>query len=354
MVVTTMTTSSIGVHIIPEQGGRQGRWRQNGQSSLTQTPSTQYQTPMAGDSRNAQAASPSMVALGDMVYDVVVQGALDRTGEAAGAVSIHAGGSAANFAVGAARGGAQVRFVGRVGDDAAGRLLVTELERAGVVPCVVVAADVPTGYVLVLQNVDGCGGNRMLSEAGANSGLSPDGLDPTWFEAVEALHLTGYSFLRGGSTARSALRALELTRQRAPEALCVMDPGPAHLIEDYPPLPFLQLLERQRFDVLLPNLDEGRVLTGLHEPLRVVARLAEVAGVVVLTLGGDGCLVAAAGRVEEVPAAPVRQVLDSTGAGDSFAAAFVCEYLRSRDATTAAQRGTQAAALVVERVGPRL
>jgi sugar/nucleoside kinase (ribokinase family) len=289
-----------------------------------------------------------------MLFDVAVRGVLETSREAAGSVSIHAGGSAANFAVAASHVGARVRFVGRVGDDAAGRMLVAELERAGVVPSVVMASGAPTGYVLVLQDVDGRGGNRMLSEAGASRGLEPQSLDPAWFEGLAALHLTGYSFLRTGATAQAATRALQLARQRSPAAVCTMDPGPKHLIHEYGPGRFLGALERLHFDVLLPNLEEGQTLTGLHEPEQVALSLGEVAPVVVVTLGGDGCVVAADGQAEHLPAHPARVVADTTGAGDAFAAAFVCEYVRCGDTCVAASAAARVAAAVVEQVSPRL
>ena len=143
---------------------------------------------VANDSFNEN--SISILVLGDMLLDVVVTGDLHTVREAQGAVQLYAGGSAANFAVGAARAGAEVRFVGRVGDDLAGRLLVDELARAGVLAEVRVTPGVPAGTVLVLTDVDGQGGNRMLSEAGASRTLAPADLDPAWFAGLTGLHLT--------------------------------------------------------------------------------------------------------------------------------------------------------------------
>src|SRR5215210_4414786 len=99
---------------------------------------------MSGVKTDFEVHMPRILILGDMLLDVVVTGDLRAAREARGAVQFYAGGSAANCAVGAARAGAAVRFVGRVGDDMAGRLLVDELLRAGVTAQVRVTPDLPT------------------------------------------------------------------------------------------------------------------------------------------------------------------------------------------------------------------
>ncbi len=303
-----------------------------------------------------------------MLLDVVVTGDLQAAREAQGAVQLYAGGSAANFAVGAARAGAAVRFVGRVGDDLAGRLLVDELARAGVTPAVHVTPGVPTGTVLVLTDVDGQGGNRMLSEVGASGTLAPADLDPAWFAGLAGLHLTGYSLLRPGP-APAAHHALALARSAAGGIICSMDPAPAHLIRDFGPARFRALLATLRFDVLFPNLEEGQVITGLTAPRAVLAALCSLAPLVALKLGPAGCLVswdpdqlrlpAAAAPPSAVrhppsaiPAVP-GPVVDTTGAGDAFAAGFMAAYLRGCDPVRAAEAAVQAAAAIVGRVGPR-
>ncbi len=305
----------------------------------------------------------SLLVLGDMLLDVIVQGDLRAAREAQGAVQLYAGGSAANFAVGAARAGAAVRFVGRVGDDMAGRLLVDELVRAGVTAAVRITPDLPTGTVLVLCDVDGQGGNRMLSEAGASRTLAPADLDPAWFAGLAGLHLTGYSFLRPGP-APAARHALALARA-AGGIVCSMDPAPPHLIRDFGPAQFRDLLADLAFDVLFPNLEEGQVLTGLTEPVAVLAALRPLAPVVALKLGPAGCLVAwdpshhppldQSARplaYAAIPALP-GPVVDTTGAGDAFAAGFMASYLRHRDPVRAAGAGVREAAAIVGRLGPR-
>lgn len=307
----------------------------------------------------------NILALGDLLLDVVIRydpvaGEADAGPDA---VQLWPGGSAANFAVWAARCGAHVQFVSRVGRDWSGEMLVHSLDSAGVVPRVRVVDDLPTGRVLVM--VDGEGVRRMWSYAGTSATISPDDLDPEWFVGLDAFHLTGYSLLREGPRP-AALRALELARS-AGATLCTLDPNPTHLIADYGAARYCELLRELQFDVIFPNVEEGRLLSGEDEPEKIAASLLALSPLVVLTLGEDGCLVAdredarATGTASDqhtthmarFPAFSVGQVRDTTGAGDAFAAAFVVEYLAGRNWHRAAQTANRCAADVVARVGAR-
>jgi sugar/nucleoside kinase (ribokinase family) len=297
--------------------------------------------------------SPVRIAtLGDLVLDVLVAaGTSDPpvARDAAGAVRIAPGGSAANFAVGAARAGARVTFFGCVGDDVAGRLLVAELERAGVVAAVRVVRGGATGHVLVMVGADGPGSSRMVSDPGASALLAPSDLDADVLASADVVHVTGYSWLRAGPgpAARAAVE-----RARAGAAVVSFDPGPAHLLTAYGRARLAADLVASPVDVLLPNLDEGGAMTGEAEPRAIVRALRTLAPLVVLKCGAAGAIVAWGDHVEEVPAAPA-EVIDTTGAGDAFAAGFAVDYATTRDPLSAARAGARAAAAVVARVGSR-
>jgi sugar/nucleoside kinase (ribokinase family) len=190
----------------------------------------------------------------------------------------------------------------------------------------------------------------MWSYPGASRALSADEIDPAWFEGLDAFHLTGYSLLREGPR-EAALQAVRLAR--ASGALLTLDPNPGHLIADYGPERFRDVLEDLRFDILFPNLEEGALLTGREAPEEIAADLLRLAPLVALTLGEDGCLVAAEAQMSRAPDFPAEAVVDVTGAGDAFAAAFVVEYGRSRDAYAAATAANRYAAGVVSRPGAR-
>jgi ribokinase len=290
-----------------------------------------------------------MVSMGDLVLDVIVDGALDESRDAGESFRLTPGGSAANFAVHAVRDGGRIRFISRVGDDAAGRLLIAELARAGVITSVDTHPTVATGNVLVLRNVGRRGQERMISNPGASRYLDPAALDPIWFVGIDALHISGYSLLRS-EPSPAAERAYDLARAHSPQALISLDPGPKHLIEAYGRARLWERLGSRRFAVLFPNLEEGVALTGERDPLKAARALAAVANLVVLTLGAEGCLVVS-DRIAERVAAERADAVDTTGAGDAFAAAFLVDYVRGRDPIRAARAGARAAARVVERIG---
>jgi ribokinase len=106
--------------------------------------------------------------------------------------------------------------------------------------------------------------------------------------------------------------------------------------------------------ILFPNIEEGQLISGKTAPHDVAAALLDIAPVVALKLGERGCIVRTrSGDPFDQPAAPADTVLDVTGAGDAFAAAFLVEYLRSRDLHASARAATALAAQVVSRVGAR-
>jgi ribokinase len=296
----------------------------------------------------------NILSLGDLLLDVVVRydplaGEADTGPEA---VWIGPGGSAANFAVHAARLGANVRFVSRVGRDWPGEMLVRSLQDEGITTSVRVVDEAPTGRVLVMVDPDGH--RRMWSYPGASTTLQPDDLEAEWFRGLDAFHLTGYSLLREGPR-EAALHALNLAREQG-APLCTLDPNPPHLIADYGAARYREMLSQLRFDVIFPNLEEGRLLSGLSDEAdytEVATRLLDISPLVVLTLGEEGCVVASGGQTLEVPAASLDAAQDATGAGDAFAASFIVEYLRSKDAHIAATTANQLAAQVVSRIGTR-
>lgn len=293
----------------------------------------------------------NILSLGDLLLDMLVRydPAVGEVDLGADAVQLHPGGSAANFAVQAARLGANVRFASRVGRDMAGEMLVRSLEREGVTASVRAMVGETTGRVLVM--VDHAGNRRMWSYPGASASIRPSDLDPGWFDGLDAFHLTGYSLLREGPRA-AAHEAIRLARASG-TTFCTLDPNPPHLISDYGPARFRDLLAQLPFDIIFPNLEEGILLSGEQAPDAIASSLLDIALIVVLKLGERGCLVATEDARHLLPAAPIERAVDATGAGDAFAAAFVVQYLAHHDLIAAAQAANELAAQVVSRPGAR-
>jgi sugar/nucleoside kinase (ribokinase family) len=255
----------------------------------------------------------TLVVLGDLMVDVVarISSPLARASDTPAEIAVRGGGSGANGAAWAAWLGTPVVFGCRVGGDERGRAAVVELR--GVDVRSTVDPDRPTGTCIVL--VEPGGERTMLPDAGANDGPLPE------VEPGDHLHVVGYALLRDGPRA-SALAAIE--RARAAGATVSVDPSSWALLRPgaIPPV-----------DLLLPNADEAARLDG---------------GEMVVKLGAGG---ARWGDVH-VPAEPVA-VVDSTGAGDAFAAGFLSARLGGAGPREALEEGCRVAARAVAQVGAR-
>jgi ribokinase len=255
----------------------------------------------------------TLVVLGDLMVDVVTRlsGPMARGSDTPATIAVRGGGSGANVAAWAAWLGTPVVLACRVGDDDRGRTGVAELR--GVDVRAEVDRGRPTGTCVVLVEPDG--ERTMLPDPGANDGPLPD-VDPG-----DHVHVVGYALLRDGPRA-SALAAIE--RARAAGVPVSVDPSSWALLRPgaIPPV-----------DLLLPNADEAARLDGDE---------------MVVKLGADG---ARWGDVH-VPAEPVA-VVDSTGAGDAFAAAFLGARLRGAGRREALEAGCRVAARAVTQVGAR-
>jgi ribokinase len=262
----------------------------------------------------------TLVVLGDLMVDVVAraEGPLARGSDTPASVSLQGGGSGANVAAWAAELGTPVCFACRVGDDVPGRRAVDALLAAGVKVHAAIDRERPTGTCVVL--VEPGGERSMLPDPGAND--APVDVPDSWLRPGGHLHVVGYALLRDGARP-GALAAIE--RAQAAGMTVSVDPSSWALIRPaaIPPV-----------DLLLPNEREAEVLGE--------------AGDMVVKLGAAG---ARWGDVH-VPAEPV-EVVDTTGAGDAFAAGLLTARLRGAGPREALEAGCTAAARVVGQVGAR-
>lgn len=287
-----------------------------------------------------------IVAIGDFMLDIMVQAPspLQPGGHCLTQAQVSPGGSAANFAVWARRLGAGVGLIGRVGDDLIGRALLRDLEQEGVVSGVHVGEET-TGLTLALVGEDGS--QTMLGARGATAALSTADLHWPLLDQAELLHVTAYSFFEDAPRA-AALAAVEYTKNRGKQIS--LDPSAYRYLQSVGPKAFLALA--QGTDIFLPNLDEGSALTGEREPHRVIGALLEHFPVVALKMGPDGAMAGADGTIVQHPGFAV-PVVDTTGAGDAFAAAFVVSWLKRHDLALAVHEGNRVAAGVVQAAGAR-
>jgi sugar/nucleoside kinase (ribokinase family) len=283
----------------------------------------------------------SLVVAGDVMCDVVavLPGPLAHGSDTPAPIALHGGGSAANVAAWAAAVGTEVTLVARVGDDALGREAVRALRAAGVRTEVATDPRLATGACVVLVHP---GGERtMIPDAGANDALQIAALPPG-----RHLHLPGYALLRPGS--RPAARAaLALARERG--MTVSVDPSSSAPLAAAGPRAFLEWVEE--VDLLLPNAAEATVLTGEADP-EAAARALAAPREVVVTLGADGALWTDGREVVRVAAEPAK-VVDTTGAGDAFAAGLLAARLGGADPAAALAAGCGLAARAVASPGAR-
>jgi ribokinase len=252
----------------------------------------------------------TLVVLGDLMVDVVARvESIAHGADAPAQIDVIGGGSAANVAAWAAALGTPVALVTNVGDDERGRTALDELRTAGVELHATIDPHRPTGTCVVIVER---GERTMLSDAGANDAPLAE------IPLGDHLHVAGYALVRDGPRA-SALAAIE--RARAAGMSVSVDPSPLFRPGVIPPV-----------DLLLPNEREA---DGLE-------------GEMVVKLGPSG---ARWGDVH-VPAVPV-EVVDTTGAGDAFAAGLLGARLDGAGRREALEAGCAAAARVVAQVGAR-
>jgi ribokinase len=284
-----------------------------------------------------------VVVLGDVMVDVVARlsGPVAPGSDSPARVAFQGGGQAANTAAWLAVAGARVALVSRVGADAAGRDAVDELGALGVETRLAVDSERPTGTCVVLVAPDG--ERTMFPDAGANGGLAAADLPDDLFEAGDHLHVAGYALLRDGSR-NAALAAVE--RARAARMTVSVDPSSAALLSEG-----LRRLGKE-VDLVVPNELEAEALTGVPDPAAAAGVLAESFAEVVVTLGEVGALWTDGSELVRV-AAPAVDVVDTTGAGDAFAAGLLAARLRGAGPEEALEAGCALAARAVTVPGAR-
>ncbi|MER8230392.1 PfkB family carbohydrate kinase [Streptomyces sp. NPDC094049] len=295
-------------------------------------------------------AAGALLVVGDVVTDVV---ALHRTPlapatDTAAEIRTLPGGAGANAACWAARsGGGEVRLLARVGADPDSTgWHERALRRAGVRPLLVPDPGAATATVIAL--VDASAERTFLTDSGAALRLSPDDWSARLLDGVARLHLSGYLYFSAPSRA-TALRAL---RDAVAAGVPVsVDPASAGFLAESGAERFLTAAAGA--EVLLPNADEARLLTGRAAPERAAEELSRRFPWVVVTLGATGALVARDGVVTAHVAAPGVRPVDSTGAGDAFTGAFLAARLAGADPVGAAEAGCRAGAEAVTVVGGR-
>jgi sugar/nucleoside kinase (ribokinase family) len=260
-----------------------------------------------------------VVVVGDVVTDIVVRphGPISHGTDTTSSISISGGGSGANTAAWIGALGGSCDFVGRVGADQA-QWHESLLTTVGVQTFLAVDATLPTARIVVL--VDPTGERTMLTDRGANDALCvADLARPGIVIGPNSIvHVSGYTLLFEGPRA-AGLHALDAAHRRG--AVSSVDPNSSGFLSSVGSEAFFALTAGVEF--CFPNFDEVRSLTGCSDVAAGACELTSRYPTVVCKLGAEGAFVAQNGKVVAREPAVNAGVVDTTGAGDSFAGGFL-------------------------------
>jgi sugar/nucleoside kinase (ribokinase family) len=257
------------------------------------------------------------------------------------------GGSGANTIAGAASFGARVGYIGKVRDDVLGQTFAHDIRAAGV------AFDTPpstdgagTARCLVLVTPDAQ--RTMSTYLGACTELGPEDVDVDLVKRAKVTYLEGYLWdpPRAKEAFRTAIAAAHEARRQV--ALTLSDTFCVERHRDE----FRSLVESD-VDILFANEEEILALYEVGTLDEALSRIPKRCRVVAVTRGAKGSLVYSGGERYEVPAEPVAEVADTTGAGDSYAAGFLAGLTRGLQLPACARLGSIAAAEIISHVGAR-
>ena len=314
-------------------------------------------------------SSLDIVAIGDAIVDVIAtcdDAFIDERGLPRGGMQLLtadeadelyaamgpareiSGGSAANSMAGAAALGLDAAFVGQVADDQLGAIFEHDMRSLGVrFGTAPLNAPPPTGRCLILVTPDAQ--RTMNTCPGASHELTSAALDADLIRSASITFLEGYlwgperpraAMLDAARIAHSAERTVAFTLS---ESLCLGDRREG----------VMGMIETGTFDILFGNEEEVRHLTGCGDFTQCVEALSKHVATLVITRGAHGAVAVERDYIVEVPATPVERIVDTTGAGDLFAAGFLAARCRGRPLRGCLETGSIAAAEIISHFGAR-
>jgi sugar/nucleoside kinase (ribokinase family) len=280
--------------------------------------------------------------IGDLIEDVVVWlSAEPNLGtDTDSMIQRTRGGSAANVAMFAALTGTESRFIGQVGNDALGQQLCSSLQQAGVDVCVI--AEGRTGSIVVLVQTNG--ERTFLTDRGVASHLSL--VDANLMANVGILHVPSYSLVTEPLASTSLLY---IKAAQSLGAVISLDASSTSVLEHFGVARYKSLIQSIQPQVFLCNEDEAGLLgVGATEGMPGAA-------LTVIKRGAHSTLaISQNNERSEVAVAPVANIVDTTGAGDAFAAGFLPTFVATNDVEVAIARGHAVAARVLRSPGATL
>jgi sugar/nucleoside kinase (ribokinase family) len=290
-----------------------------------------------------------VLCIGDVMLDVITKisvmpAQIHYGSDTPSKISTHGGGAAGNVASWLTRTSAQSTIVGHVGDDAAGAALMSEFDTLGVRHNNLMVDKGSSGVVVVL--VDPTGERTMFPDNGANSGLHIGDLPS--LEDFDVVYLSGYSPL----DPQSRPGVLEMiTKIKSAGLPLYFDPASVGAMMEVPLAEVKSWIAMM--DVILLNEEEAIYLTGETNAEKALEILLQDCETVVIKRGSLGAIGKSRGSILVTTKAVPTEVIDTTGAGDSFAAGFIAEYAVNKNMQHGLEAGAAVAARCVAIVGAR-
>lgn len=258
------------------------------------------------------------------------------------------GGSAANTLAGLSALGAQCAFIGQVAQDQLGDVFAHDIRAVGIDFDVAPRADgPPTARCLIFVTPDAQ--RTMNTFLGASQFLPAEALDDEAVAAARVLYLEGY--LWDPEEPRAAMRrAIETAKKAGREVAFTLSEV---FVIDRHGDDFRALIEDGLIDILFANHLELFALTGTDNVEAGIAALKDKVPTLVVTRSADGAIATRSGERAEVPAEPIEKVVDTTGAGDLFAAGFLFGHVRGEPLERCLRRGAIAACEIISHYGAR-
>ena len=284
--------------------------------------------------------------IGDAALDVIVkmQTEIHVGSDTTSQISMHGGGAAANTATWLADLGHDVYFSCRLGEDAAGRAIASEFDQWGIEYRKEFLAKEKTGVVVVLVN--NAGERTMFPDSGANSGIDEKNLPP--LVGFDAAFLSGYSLFNPLSTS-GVLRMISMIK--AANIPLIFDPASVGTMTAFGRQRVLEILPLM--DIALMNDDEARYITGKNELIDALESLTSLVPLVVIKTGSSGAIAQLRGGTLLESKTEAIAAIDTTGAGDAFAAGFIPRWLESHDLLESMKAGNEVARRCVAIIGAR-
>lgn len=256
--------------------------------------------------------------------------------------SMAAGGSAANTMSGAAKLGVRTGYIGKVGKDELGRFFENEMVKTNVQPFMLTTTT-PTGCANAIVSSDG--ERTFATYLGAALELSADDIKPEFFEGWDIFYVEGYL------VSNRALLDKSLTLAKTKGMTIAIDLASFNIVEanrDY-----LQHLVENYIDMVFANEEEAKAFTGLEDPEAALHRIASMCDIAIVKVGARGSMAQQGDKVVKGDPIPAK-VIDTTGAGDLWAAGFLSGYVKGESLEKCVSRGSIVAANIIEVIGAKM